>query len=269
MDYKCDYHVHTSHCDGKNSVEQNVLAAIDNGFLTLGFSGHGYTDFDTSFCMSKAATEQYKKDIFLAQQKYGDKIELLCGVEKDYFSNDTDSEFDYTIGSVHYIKKGSNYYAVDMSPADVETIINELFGGSFSAFAKEYYKTVANVVQKTNADIIGHFDLVTKYQNKITLKKDDDYYLAAFDAIEKLAKSGALFEINVGAIARGHRTTPYPEDVLLKHIFKNGGNIIITGDCHKSDALGLNFELAKTLAKNCGFTKRAIIKNKKVEFIKL
>ena len=41
-----DLHVHTNYCDGKDSPRDIVLAAVGMGMKTLGFSGHGYTDFD-------------------------------------------------------------------------------------------------------------------------------------------------------------------------------------------------------------------------------
>jgi predicted metal-dependent phosphoesterase TrpH len=46
-----DLHVHTTFSDGKNTPEEVVLSAIDMGFDAIGFSGHGYTDFDLTYCM--------------------------------------------------------------------------------------------------------------------------------------------------------------------------------------------------------------------------
>ena len=58
-----DLHVHTNYCDGKDNPRDIVLAAIGMRMKTLGFSGHGYTDFDESYCMSKEGTKEYKKEI--------------------------------------------------------------------------------------------------------------------------------------------------------------------------------------------------------------
>ena len=35
-----DIHVHTTYCDGKNSAEETVLAALEKNFVSIGFSGH-------------------------------------------------------------------------------------------------------------------------------------------------------------------------------------------------------------------------------------
>ena len=45
---KSNLHTHTTYCDGKSTPEQIVLSAIKHGFDSIGFSGHGYTDFDPS-----------------------------------------------------------------------------------------------------------------------------------------------------------------------------------------------------------------------------
>ena len=46
-----NFHTHSSFCDGKNTPEEIILAAIDKGFYAIGFSGHGYTEFDLRYCL--------------------------------------------------------------------------------------------------------------------------------------------------------------------------------------------------------------------------
>ena len=42
----CDFHLHTTFSDGKNTPEEMVLAAIRRGFDTVAFSDHYYSAFD-------------------------------------------------------------------------------------------------------------------------------------------------------------------------------------------------------------------------------
>ena len=56
-----DFHTHTNFCDGKNSAEEMVLAAIDAGMPSIGITTHSYTDFDTSYCIPKERLEAYIK----------------------------------------------------------------------------------------------------------------------------------------------------------------------------------------------------------------
>ena len=55
-----DLHVHTTYCDGKNTPEEMVLAAIDKGLVRLGFSGHAYQSFDQEPSMSIEGTAAYR-----------------------------------------------------------------------------------------------------------------------------------------------------------------------------------------------------------------
>ena len=49
-----NFHTHTTFCDGKDTPEQMVLAAIQKGFSALGFSGHAYFVLDEEISMSEA-----------------------------------------------------------------------------------------------------------------------------------------------------------------------------------------------------------------------
>ncbi len=254
-----DFHVHSTYCDGSNTPREMAESAIEKGFDTLGFSGHGYTDFDTSFCMKVVRTDLYVEEVTRLKEEYAGKLNILCGIEKDYFSSHPTSRFDYVIGSVHYLYVGGKYVPLDMQVKTMEALLNEVYGGSFSALARDYYKQVADVVNKTECDIIGHLDLITKFKNRTALKRDDAYYEAAFSAVDALIPSGRIFEINLGAIARGYRNSPYPDSKLLKYIHERGGEIVITGDCHSKEHLGANFEKGVEAARNAGYTHQRIL----------
>ena len=108
MTPKCNLHTHTDFCDGKNSAEEMVIAAIEAGCRTLGFSGHSF-EFGTDWCMSEEGTRNYRDEVKRLKKKYADKIEILLGVEYDYFSEIDTREYDYVIGSVHYVLKNGVY----------------------------------------------------------------------------------------------------------------------------------------------------------------
>ena len=44
-----DFHVHSTYCDGNNSLEEMVRAAVDLKMSRIGFSGHAYTSFDDTY----------------------------------------------------------------------------------------------------------------------------------------------------------------------------------------------------------------------------
>ncbi|MBR1672494.1 MAG: histidinol-phosphatase [Fretibacterium sp.] len=249
-----DFHVHTTFCDGKNTAEEVVQAALSLGMKRLGFSGHAHTPFDSTACMSPEATEAYKKEISRLREKYKGQVEILCGVEQDYFSDLPTDDYDYVIGSAHYLYVGGEFRHVDWDADRLRAMIDEGFGGDPYAMAEAYFRQEADVVRKTNANIIGHFDLLTKFNEQEPLFDEEHprYVAASNAALDALLKTGRPFEINTGAIARGYRTTPYPSPRLLRRIAERGGQVILSSDSHRADTLGFRFEECRSLAESLG-----------------
>lgn len=251
-----DFHVHTTYCDGKDKAEDIVKTAINKGLKTLGFSGHSYTPMDTRYCMSIEGTREYIKEINILKEKYVDKIEILCGIEHDYFSTINKDDFDYSIGSVHFIFLNGKYYPIDCGQYDVLGIVKNLFNGNMMEFVKLYFSQVSNVIEKTNADIIGHLDLISKYNQRLNIfdEYSDEYREIWSKTIDALIPYNRPFEINTGAISRGYRDTAYPNNEMLKYIYEKGGKVILTSDCHKKENLAFEFDKYEKIAKDIGFT---------------
>lgn len=240
-----DLHVHTTFSDGANTPEEMIIAAINKGMVRIGFSDHAHTPFDESYCMSKESTEQYRREISELKQKYQGQIEVLCGIEQDYYSDLSTSGFDYVIGSVHYLKMEDSFVPVDDEAKYLQDAAKRYFGGDIYGVVKEYYKTVADVVEKTQADIIGHFDLITKFNEDGSLFDETDARYVKFytDAVDRLIKCGKPFEINTGAISRGYKTAPYPSKPIRDYIKSCGGSFILSSDSHSKDTLCFGFEI--------------------------
>ncbi len=205
-----DFHVHTNFCDGADAAEDMVLAAIDIGMTHLGFSGHSHTAFDESYCMSAEKTAEYRRGIARLKEKYADKIRIFCGIEQDYYSDAPTAGYDYVIGSVHYIEKDGDFFPVDESAAELSGAAQKYYGGDIYALAEEYFAKVGNILEKTGADIVGHFDLVTKFNEG-------------------------------GAMLRRYRKSPYPSRFLLDYITERGGRLILSSDSHSRGSLCYRF----------------------------
>jgi histidinol-phosphatase (PHP family) len=114
----------------------------------------------------------------------------------------------------------------------------------------------AYIVNKTDADIIGHFDLITKFNEKSPRFDESEprYRKAAIDAVDSLLTYCRPFEVNTGAISRGYRTTPYPSRGLLEYINARGGCVILSSDSHRADTLNFVFKDALDIVRSVGFT---------------
>lgn len=249
-----NFHTHSTYCDGASTLRETVDAALQAGCPSLGFSGHSYTFFDESYAMSRQSTDRYREEVQALKREYADRIRILCGVEQDYFSRMPTDGYDFVIGSVHYVLHEGVYVPVDNSKEDFVRDVQWYFGGDYLAFCEEYYAQVAQVLQVTGADVVGHFDLVTKFNegNALFDENDPRYVAASQAALDALIAQGALFEINTGAVVKGYRSEPYPSVSLLKRIADAGGKVILSSDCHRADKLLAGIPEADTLARSLG-----------------
>lgn len=235
-----------------------VLSAIEKGFSVLGFSGHAPMPFEVDWCMSKEKITEYRREIARLQEKYRDTICIFCGLEKDYYSEEPTDGYDYVIGSVHFVKKNGEYIPIDHAKSLLCEGAAKHYGGDFYAFAKDYYAICANLPERTNCDIIGHFDVFTKFNEDDTLfdTSDPRYRTAWQNAVDSIYTQdpAALFEINTGAISRGYRTDPYPSSEIMRYLAAKGGRAVLTSDSHTVKNIGYCFEKASSLAREKGLS---------------
>lgn len=236
-----DLHVHTDFCDGRDSAEDMVLSAISKGVGKLGLVVHSYVPFDPESCVQLDRVEDYLYEISILKEKYKDKIELLCGIEADYYSPQDTSPFDYVIGSVHYLYIDGKYKAIDDQPYMLGEMIEQDFGGSFYACAEEYFATVAKLAEK-KPDFIGHFDLIKKFSRAFPFDPENQRYRDAWMiAADALLQLKVPFEINTGGINRGWTDEPYPSAEILEYITKNGGKTVYASDAHRKEDIARGF----------------------------
>ena len=163
------------------------------------------------------------------------------------------------------------YYCVDESPEVLEQGFREGFGGDVYALTKRFFEIEAEVVSRTNATFIGHFDLVTKFNegNRYFDPMDKRYRTAALSAMDALLETGRPFEINTGGMYRGLRTEPYPSLQLLRDLKERRGKILLSSDSHDGASLGFRFAEVAQAAKEIGFDSVLVLKKDGWEEFKL
>lgn len=247
-----NFHQHTTFSDGKDTPEDVVLSAIDKGFDSIGFSDHSDTcTVDPTYCMKVTDYPSYFAEIKRLKEKYADRIKIYTGIELDYYSEIDRSEFDYVIGSVHYLCVHGVCHPIDHSKAQQETYITTECGGSIAKFAQDYYDQVVRNIEKNRPDIIGHFDVITKFG--LIDETDPEYRHIALSALDRIMKITPVVEMNTGAISRHVRTVPYPAPFILERILENGGDVILGADSHAKDTIDCYFPECVEILKKIGF----------------
>lgn len=249
---RANYHTHTTFCDGKNTPEEIVKAAIEAGMEHLGFSGH----VDVSPVMDVQA---YLAETRRVQEKYKDQIDILCGGELDNLYSDRNPPgFDYLIGSVHHFRFGDEILAIDWKEDMFLHLLNDYYGGEGYKLCRDYFRIVAETYGKEKCDWIGHYDLITKFNDQFHFVDENDkrYLDTAIDVLEYLVKEGLPLEINTKLAEKGRI---YPGRIILTRLKEFGGQIIISSDAHRAEDLLHGFDRGKELARECGFHQTLIL----------
>ena len=278
MKFLSNLHTHTFYCDGNNSAEDYIKKAVQLGFISIGFSGHSYIPgkIGEDWCMSEEGTLEYINELKNLREKYKNDIEVYIGLETDYYSGYKQDikeklPLDYIIGSVHLIKHEltGEYYSIDSSPEITEEGIR-VFGG-IKNYIKKYYETLLKMISEQKPDIIGHIDLVKKFNsdNKYFNENDLWYIEIINETLEKIKDSRSIIEINTGAMSRGWTDFPYPSQFILKLILEKNIPVTLNSDVHSVENIDYYFDESMAVIKETGFKKIKILKDSKFQDIEI
>jgi len=247
-----DMHTHTTFCDGANTVEEMVQEAIKRNFVSLGFSIHGWQPWEI-VPVTLEKEEKYREEVRRVREIYKDRIEILMGVERDSIYERDCAEYEYIIDSAHWFTDAGEYFCADYSQARMLEQVKH-FGGDFYAYCRSYFAQAAKMCEKSDAAFIGHIDLITKFNegNKYFDESDPRFLNPAKDAAILAIERHVPLEINTGAIGRGYRSKPYPNQPLLDFIRAEGGEVIINGDSHSVSMLESGYDIALEMARHAG-----------------
>ena len=260
-----NYHTHTRHCDGQGEPREFAEAALRKGMPRLGFSGHNVVPFPTDWTMPRENLESYLREVRELKRRYQDRLEVFLGIEADYLPDITSPShprirglgLDFVIGSVHFVTPtaGAHAWTVDGPLEELEAGLKDGFSGDVRALVERYYRLIAEMATTTPPDIIGHFDIVTKNNrdNRFFSEEAPWYRAAAREALEAVARSGSVLEINTGGIVRNTSGILHPSEWILSEARKMGAPVMVNADAHRPDDIDGHFAEAVALLRSLGF----------------
>lgn len=247
-------HTHTIYDDGKNTPLEMARAAIDAGFTALGFSGHSVLPYENDWAMTEVSCREYNAAVEAVREALQGRLTVFRGLEWDHTSPPP-AGYDYIIGSVHHLPAVAQSFTVDETRVHTLNALNGYFRGDKNAFATAYFAEYDALAGVPAVDIVGHFDLLTKFDEPDPVFDPEDpvYLDAAMAAMEALLRADKLFEVNTGAISRGYRTAPYPSVTLLKELRSRRARVLVASDAHSADAIACAFPETEALLRELGF----------------
>ncbi|MCX6139140.1 MAG: histidinol-phosphatase HisJ [Ignavibacteriales bacterium] len=243
---RVDYHTHTDlckHADGH--LEDYIRHAVSIGLQQIGCSDHAPmpAGFDDEHRMNdEQFGQEYKPDLFALKERYRGTIDVKAGIEADFYPGTeawtnsflTATDFDYVIGSVHFLGEWGFDNPVFVHKYDEQDI---------DVVYQQYYDHIKRSAQAGLFDILGHCDLVKKFGHRPA----GDLTAVLREVMSVVKQSGMAVEINTSGLRKPVHEV-YPGDAILSLVKELEIPVTIGSDAHTPADVGRDFETAKALA---------------------
>jgi histidinol-phosphatase (PHP family) len=250
MPLPCDYHMHTPLCHhAKGEPTELAAVAVERGLTEIGFSEHNPMirgDWD-DWHMEIENLDRYLDGIRQAQADHP-TLTIKYALEVDYIPGHEDwirelgqrFEWDYFIGSVHYI---SDDFDID-NPFKIDRWKEHRVVDVWKA----YLERLTMAADSGLFQIIGHADLCKKFgfypeENTMDLFRG---------FLETARDRSVAIEINTAGLRKDCREM-YPSPEILKIAADLGVRLTFGSDAHAPEEVGLDFAAAVELAQSVGY----------------
>ncbi len=263
---KTNYHTHNCLCDGKEDLEAYIVSATEKGFEALGFSSHAPLPVQNDWTLSEENLSLYLMELDRMKNKWKSRLQIYKALEIDYikgFQAPRDARWvnlnlDYMIGSVHTtvgLDQNPQYRCVDGPLDELHWLIDTQHGGSAQTLCDAYYTRIVELVRLGGFDILGHFDLIKKWNrsNELFTESVSWYRDLVLHSLDVIAGSRIMVEVNSGAIARNILDEVYPSPWILAEALKRNIPVLINADAHHPKDIDCHYEESWKLLQEIGF----------------
>ncbi len=252
-----DLHIHTLRSpDSKQTVEEVCESAIEKGLTGIAICDHVDMWFSENL-NTPAQIRGCLEDVRRAKALYGDRLEILQGVEMAEYLYDPENaarilrlgEFDVILGSVHSVAFediDDSYSRVDFSEMPEEKIVR---------FMKKYFFHISEMIEKTDFDVLSHLTCPLRYING-KYKRNVDvsrFEKEIFTIFDEIIKRDIPLEINTSGMNSFYHQ--YMPDTDLIRTYKRMGGTLITlaSDAHVPQNVGTAFRETAHALQDMGF----------------
>ncbi len=241
--------MHTPLCrHAVGEPEEYVRQAIAKGIDEIGFSDHNPMPdgYDAAFRMTVEEFPSYIEKVVRVREQFPD-FPIKLGLEADFhdgtedfvYNTTNEYDFDYIIGSVHYLGD----WGFD-NPENAK----RFEGRDLFELYRQYFEKVARLAASGLYDILGHPDVIKKFGHRPE-RPYDDLMGQALDAVHR---AGMSLDVNTSGLRRPAKEI-YPSRRFLELAREVGVGVTLGSDAHKPGEVGHEFGAAVELLKSVGY----------------
>lgn len=267
---KFDLHTHHDRCGHARGVIQDYIeAAIKRELKVIGISDHSpyfgeeEDQAQPKIAMAKSEFPRYIQEVLRLKEEYQGKIEVLLGVESDFFPQHAELyrkqyepyPFDYIIGSVHQSGGVSIFNKKRFKGlSDAEKVKEK----------EEYYRLISESAKSGMFQILGHIDAMKGFYPSFS----DIQTEAIEDTLKVIAETGMAIEINTSGKTKDCGGW-YPSDSILERALYYGADVTFGSDAHDPERVGDEWELVAKRLKEIGFQHWVYFRQKEKQVVPL
>lgn len=271
-----DYHLHLRPDDGDTpaahffnveNVDRYLAAAAAAGIEELGVSEHVYRFRQALDLWRHPLWVENAHDDLDAYCAFVRTTSLKLGVECDFIPGAEERtaellearEFDYVVGSVHFIGEGDN--AVDHEGWDVWE------GGDPDEIWRRYFEMLARSARSGLFDILAHPDLVKVWGRARPLPEMD---LRAYyePAVEAIAESGIAVELSTAGLRKPVGEL-YPAREFAELCVEAGAPFALSSDAHLPEQVGYEYDRAVEFLDSLGVGEICVFEGRRRSLVPL
>ena len=267
-----DYHLHlrpdghgadVSEYHTQANVERYRAAAEERGIAELGVSEHVYRFVQALDVWRHPFWETFAHDDIDAYCAFvREHTDLRLGIEADFVPGAEDRmanllqarEFDYVVGSVHFMRDG----AVDM---DDYSVWDSNRARNVEEVWARYFQAIADAARSGLFDIAAHPDLVKVWGDPRRAPKGDlrRYYEPA---VEGIAEGGIAVEVSTAGLRKPVGEL-YPAQAFLEMCVEAGVPVALSSDAHRPEDVGADYDRALELLAELGVRELSVFERRK------
>lgn len=258
-----DYHLHTKRCGhATGEMRDYVESAIERGLQEIGFADHLplLHTVDRTLTMSWDDLPFYLADVTKLQHEYA-QIEIKLGIEVDYLPQHESEiaavlqeyEFDFVIGSVHF---------VDGWGIDDRRYIDNYQNYDIFDLYQRYFSLLKSAAASGLFDVMAHPDLIKKYN----FRPGEDLAHTYYEAADALAAADVAVEVSSAGLRKPVKEI-YPEQSFLNICCERGIPVITGSDAHHPEEVGYKFEEVLKSLQTAGYGRVATFSKRRRQLI--
>lgn len=274
-----NYHGHCHYCDGKESPEQYVQAALAQQMPAYGFSSHAPLPFDIAWPMQEEASRKYVAEINELKVKYAGQIEIYVGMEVDFIPGVAgpghqrirSAGLDYTVGSVHFVDFFPDGHPWEIDGAHQVFLdgLQQIFHGNPEQAVRRYYALIRQMLQEDPPDILGHLDKIKIQSEEGCLFDEQDswYQEEIAHTLDVIAATDVIVEVNTRGLYKKKSLEPYPGYRILERMKKMNIPVMLNADAHHPREITAHFTEVASCLQQMGYDHMRILLNKKWQHV--